>query len=53
MAAIPDVTDEYFEPEVLQSELPVLVDFWGDHCPACRLGARSKLAFVELLEQAQ
>ena len=36
MAAIPDVTDESFEREVLQSELPVLVDFWGDHCPACR-----------------
>jgi thioredoxin 1 len=36
MAAIPDVTDDSFEREVLQSELPVLVDFWGDHCPACR-----------------
>ncbi len=36
MAAIPDVTDESFEREVLKSELPVLVDFWGDHCPACR-----------------
>lgn len=33
---IPDVTDVSFEREVLQSELPVLVDFWGDHCPACR-----------------
>ena len=36
MAAIQDVTDESFEREVLQNELPVLVDFWGDHCPACR-----------------
>ena len=36
MAEIPDVTDESFEREVLQSEVPVLVDFWGDHCPACR-----------------
>lgn len=36
MAGIPDVTDESFEREVLQSELPVLVDFWGDNCPACR-----------------
>ncbi len=36
MAEIPDVTDDSFEREVIQSELPVLVDFWGDHCPACR-----------------
>lgn len=36
MAEIPDVTDDSFERDVLQSELPVLVDFWGDHCPACR-----------------
>ena len=36
MAEIPDVTDASFDREVLESELPVLVDFWGDHCPACR-----------------
>lgn len=36
MAEIPDVTDGSFEQEVLESTLPVLVDFWGDHCPACR-----------------
>ena len=36
MTEIPDVTDDSFESEVLGSELPVLVDFWGDHCPACR-----------------
>jgi thioredoxin 1 len=36
MMEIPDVTDSSFEREVLQSELPVLVDFWGDHCAACR-----------------
>ncbi len=36
MTDIHDVTDESFERDVLQSELPVLVDFWGDHCPACR-----------------
>ena len=36
MAEIQDVTDASFEGEVMQSELPVLVDFWGDHCAACR-----------------
>jgi len=36
MAEIRDVTDASFDREVLESERPVLVDFWGDHCPACR-----------------
>lgn len=36
MAELVDVTDQSFAREVLQSELPVLVDFWGDHCAACR-----------------
>lgn len=36
MAEIRDVTDSSFDDEVLRSETPVLVDFWGDHCPACR-----------------
>lgn len=33
---LPDVTDASFQQEVLDSKLPVLVDFWGDHCAACR-----------------
>jgi thioredoxin 1 len=36
MAEIRDVTDASFQKEVLESEVPVLVDFWGEHCPACR-----------------
>jgi thioredoxin 1 len=36
MAEIQDVTDETFTREVMENDLPVLVDFWGDHCPACR-----------------
>lgn len=36
MAEILDVTDTSFDAEVLRHPLPALVDFWGDHCPACR-----------------
>ncbi len=36
MAGILDVTDESFDREILGSDVPALVDFWGDHCPACR-----------------
>lgn len=36
MAELRDVCDQDFAAEVLASKLPVLVDFWGDHCAACR-----------------
>lgn len=29
-------TDSGFDLEVLHSEVPVLVDFWGEGCPPCR-----------------
>ena len=28
-------TDASFEPDVLRSDVPVLVDFWADSCPPC------------------
>ena len=36
MAELRDLNDQTFAAEVLGSDVPVLVDFWGDHCPACR-----------------
>jgi thioredoxin 1 len=35
-ANVTESNDATFEQDVLRSEVPVLVDFWGNHCPPCK-----------------
>jgi thioredoxin 1 len=50
MSSVIEVSDSIFEIEVLQSPVPVLVDFFGEHCGPCRMLKPVLVALAESMD---
>jgi len=50
MSNLIEVNDSNFEAEVLQSPVPVLVDFFGEHCGPCRMLKPVLVALAESMD---
>ena len=49
MSSVTEVNDSNFEAEVLRWPVPVLVDFFGEHCGPCRMLKPVLVALAENL----
>ena len=52
MSNLIEVSDSNFEVEVLQSPVPVLVDFFGEHCGPCRMLKPVLVALAESMGES-
>ena len=50
MSNVIEVNDSNFEAEVLRSPVPVLVDFFGEHCGPCRMLKPVLVALAESMD---
>ena len=50
MAEPPNISDEQFDTEVIQSSVPVVVDFWAPWCAPCKMVAPAIASLSEELD---